>query len=97
MTSKGKIHISRQRNVQYRGQWPSTGSDFVTSSYGESGTHLVKNHESQYRTIVTQFKKKMSPWVFCSHTANLKIDSKTLYCILLRSKDTPSIVKHRKD
>ena len=58
MTSKGKIHISRQRNVQYRGQWPSTGSDFVTSSYGESGTHLVKNHESQYRTIVTQFKKK---------------------------------------
>ena len=71
MTSKGKIHISRQRNVQYRGQWPSTGSNFVTSSYGESGTHLVKNHESQYRTIVTQFKKKK--WVPGSFVATQQI------------------------
>ena len=47
-------------------------------------THLVKNHEFQSRTIVAQLKKKMSPWVFCKHTANLKIDSKTLHYSLLR-------------
>ena len=60
-------------------------------------THLVKNHEPQSRTIVAQFKKTRSPWVFCKHTANLKINSRTLFDSLLKQKDTPSIVKHKKD
>ena len=54
--------------------------DFVTNSHGESWTHLLKNHESQSRTMESQLKKKtMSPWVLCNHTVNLKTDSKTLY------------------
>ena len=43
------------------------------------GTRLVKNHESQSRTVESEFKN-MSPWVnLRNHTVNLKTDSKTLY------------------
>ena len=36
------------------------------------GTHLVKNHESQ-------FKKQCVHGSLCNYTVNLKTDSKTLY------------------
>ena len=51
------------------------------------GTHLVKKHESQSRTIGS----------FGNHTVNPKTDSKTLYYSLLKLTYTPSIVKHNKD
>ena len=41
------------------------------------GTHLVKNHESQ-------FKKQRVLGSLCNHTVNLKTDSKTLYYSLLK-------------
>ena len=46
------------------------------------GTHLVKTHESQSRTIESQFKNNQSLVLSCDHAVNLK---------------TPSIVKHNKD
>ena len=47
------------------------------------GTHLVKNHESQTRTIQSQFKKQRvfkieNAWAFvCNQTVNLETDFKT--------------------
>jgi len=60
------------------------------------GTHLVKNHESHYRTIDSQLKTRV-PGSLCNHTVNSKTDSKTLYYSLLKSKCTPSNNKHNKD
>ena len=47
------------------------------------GTHLVKNRESQSRTIGFQFNKQKSPKLkmlgsLCDQTVNLKSDFKTL-------------------
>ena len=58
------------------------------------GTHLVKNHESQSRTIYSQFKK-MCPKLkmlrpLCNQTVNLKTDSKTLYYSILKLKYSES-------
>ena len=50
------------------------------------GTHLVKNDESQSRTIESQLKKTMSSLDFCNHTFTLRTDSKTLYYSLLKYK-----------
>ena len=67
-----------------------------------SGTHLVKNHESQSRTNESAFKKKKtSPKLkmlgpLRNQTVNLKTDSKTLYYSILKFIYSPSILKHNK-
>ena len=48
------------------------------------GAHLVKNHESQCRTIESQFKNHLVPGSSCNHTVNLKTESRTLYYSLLK-------------
>ena len=60
------------------------------------GIHLVKNHESQCRTIESQFKNHLVPGSSCNQTVNLKTDSKTLYYSILKLKYSPSILKHNK-
>ena len=57
------------------------------------GTHFVKNHEFQCRVNESQFKKSTSrklkmlgPLHVCNQTVNLKRDSKTLDCSLLKLK-----------
>ena len=48
--------------------------DFVTTVMASPGNHLVKNHESQSRTIWVPVQKTMSPsWVFCNPTPTLCI------------------------
>ena len=48
--------------------------DFVTTVMASPGNHLVKNHESQSRTIWVPVQKRMSPsWVFCNPTPTLCI------------------------
>ena len=60
------------------------------------GTHLVKNHDSQSRTIKSQFKKCVQNWKclglfsVCNQTVNLKADSKTLYYSILKLKYSES-------
>ena len=62
------------------------------------GTQLLKSHES--RTNESQLKKKnpklkmLGP--LCNHTVNLKTDSKTLYCSILKLKCSPFILKYNK-
>ena len=56
------------------------------------GTHLVKNDESQFRTIECQLKKKILSLklkilgTLCNQTVDVKTDSKTLYYSILISK-----------
>ena len=63
--------------------------------------HLVKNHEFQFITHESQFKKKKKQGVMlgplCNQTVNLETDSKTLNYSLLKLKYNPSIYfKHKK-
>ena len=56
-----------------------------------TGTHLVKNHESQSRTSESQLKKTTSPKLkmlgtFRIQTVNLNTDSQTLYYSALKLK-----------
>ena len=58
------------------------------------GTHLVKNHESQ-------FKKKRSPrgkmlGCLCNQIVNLETDAKTLYYSLLKLKYSLAIYLKQK-
>ena len=63
------------------------------------GTHLVKNHEYQFRTNESQLKKKtVQNWkCFGNQTVSLNTDSKTLHYSILKLKYCPSILKHNKD
>ena len=65
-------------------------SDLITNSYGESGTRLVKNRESQSRTKSPKNPKLKMRWPLCK-TINLETDSKTLYYSILKLKDSPSV------
>ena len=62
------------------------------------GTHLVKNHESLFRTNESQLKrtnlklKTLGP--LSNQTVNLKTDSKTLYQSILKLQYSPSILRH---
>ena len=47
------------------------------------GTHLVKNHESQFKKKSLKLKV-LGP--LCNQTVNLKTDSKTLYYSILKLK-----------
>ena len=47
------------------------------------GTHLVKNHESQFKKETLKLKV-LGP--LCNQTVNLKTDSKTLYYSILKLK-----------
>ena len=66
-----------------------------------SGTHLVRNHESQSRTNESQLKKNESKmenvWAFMyqPQTVNLKTHSKTLYYSILKLKYSSSILKQK--
>ena len=57
------------------------------------GTHLVKNHESQFKKKKSEIKM-LGP--LCNQTVSLKTDSKTLYYSTLKLKYSPSILKHDK-
>ena len=48
------------------------------------GTHLVKNHESQFKKSMSPKLKILGP--LCNQTFHLKTDSKTLRCSLLKFK-----------
>ena len=65
--------------------------DLVTNSYGESGTCLVKNRESQSRTKSPKNPKLKMLWPLCNQTVNLETDYKTLYYSILELKYSPSI------
>ena len=58
-----------------------------------SGTHPVKNRESQLKKKSLKLKM-LQP--LCNHTVNPKTDSKTLYYSILKLKYSPSILKHNK-
>ena len=58
--------------------------DLVTNSYGESGTRLVKNHDSQSRTKSHKNPKLKMLWPLCNQTVNLETDSKILYYSILK-------------
>ena len=66
-------------------------SDLITNSYGESGTHLVENHDFQSRTESPINPKLKMLWPLCNQTINLETDSKTLYYSILKLKDSPPV------
>ena len=61
------------------------------------GTHLVKNHESQFKK--TRSPKLKMLRLLCKQTINLETDAKTLYYSLLKLKCIVRLwyLKHKKD
>ena len=59
------------------------------------GTHLVKNHESQFRTNESQLKKNSLKLKIlgslCNQTVNVNTDSKTLYYSILIYGDSTQL------
>ena len=53
-------------------------SDFVTNSYGESWDSSCWKSWVPLQNHWVPVQNKMSPWIFCNHTVNLRSDYKTL-------------------
>ena len=62
------------------------------------GTHLVKNHESQFRKKKPRSPRGKMLGCLCNQLVNLETDAKMLYYSLLKLKYSVAIyLKHKKD